>query len=145
MEENILPNQPEFKIYKNRSIDLATFLGGPLVAGYLAAYNFKKLGQADKVKITWIIAISATILIVGGIILIPNFEKIPNYIIPILYTLITRYFIQKYQGEEIKTHIDAGGPTFTSWRTVWIGLVGAVVLVAVLFVIILLAKPELLQ
>jgi hypothetical protein len=145
MEENILPVQPDFKIYRNRTIEVGTFLGGPLVAGYMAAENFRKLEQASKVKTTWIMAVSATVLIFAAIILVPNMDKVPSYIIPIFYTLITRYLIQKYQGDEIKKHVDAGGPTFSSWRAVWMGLVGAVVLVVALIAFMLLAKPELLQ
>ena len=145
MEEDILPIQPAFKLYKDRAIYIGTFIGGPLVAGYLAADNFKQLGQADKVKMTWIIAICATIVIFGGVFLIPNMEKVPNYLIPIIYTVIAQKLVQKYQGEAIKTHIEMGGQTFSIWRAVWIGLVGLLILFAIIFVILLLTDKEIFQ
>ena len=145
MEENLLPVQPTFKLYKDRAIYVGTFLGGPLVAGYLAAENFKQLGQTNKVKTTWIIAICATVVIFGGVFLIPIMEKIPNYIIPLIYTAIAQFLVQKFQGAAIKTHIETGGQTFSTWRAVWIGLVGLVILVAIIFSIILLTNKELLQ
>ena len=143
MEENLLPSLPTFKLYKDRTIYIGTFLGGPLVAGYLAAQNFKQLGQTDKVKTTWAIAILATIIIFGGVFLVPDTAKVPNYIIPLIYTGIAQFLVQKYQGLSIKTHIAAGGQTYSAWRAVWIGLAGLVILIAIIFVIILFTNKEL--
>ncbi|MBS1747068.1 MAG: hypothetical protein JST21_12930 [Bacteroidetes bacterium] len=106
-----------------------------MVAGYLTAENFKQLGQSEKVRITWIIAILSTIIIFGGIFLVPNIDKVPNYIIPLIYTAIAQYLVQKYQGADIKTHIDSGGQTYSTWRVIWIGLVGLVILLIIIFVI----------
>ena len=89
----------------------------------------------DKVKTTWIIAICATILIFGGLFLIPNIEKVPNYIIPLIYTGIAHFLVQKFQGVAIKAHIANGGQIFSTWRAVWIGLVGLFVLIAIIFVV----------
>jgi hypothetical protein len=137
MEEHLLTEQPLFKLYKDRAIYIGTFIGGPLVAGYLASENFKKLGQPDKVKMTWIISISVTIIIFGGIFLIPNIEKVPNFVIPLIYTGITQFLIHKFQGEAIKAHIEDGGETFSTWRAVWIGFVGLAILFVVIFAILL--------
>ena len=142
MDENLLPFQPTFKLYIDRAIYVGTFLGGPLVAGYLAAENFKQLGQTDKVKTTWIIAILATIIILSGIFLIPNIEKVPNYIIPLVYTAIAQFLVQKFQGTAIKIHIEIGGQTYSIWRAVWIGLVGFVILLAIIFAIVLMTNKE---
>ncbi|HLX93804.1 MAG TPA: hypothetical protein VKR32_19105 [Puia sp.] len=135
MEENILTEPPEFKLYKERAISLATFLGGPLVAGYLAAENYRQLGDKAKVRGAWAIAIVATIIIFGGLFVVPDIEKVPRYIIPILYMVITQSLVQKYQGAAIKSHIEKGGQTYSIWRAVWIGLVGLVVLFAILLAV----------
>jgi hypothetical protein len=142
MEENLLTAPPAFKLYKDRTVYVGTFLGGPLVAGYLAAENYKNLGQTDKVKTTWAIAIVSTLLIFGGVFLIPNIEKMPRYIIPILYGGIAQYLVQKYQGAAIKSHIAEGGQVYSVWRGVWIGAVGAVILVAILFAVIYFTDPS---
>ena len=145
MEENLLSVPPNFKLYKDRAIYVGTFLGGPLVAGYLAAENFKQLDQPEKVKKAWTIAIIATVVIFGGIFLIPNMDKIPNYIIPLIYTGITQYLVQKYQGAAIKSHIEKGGQVYSVWRAVWIGLVGLAILLTIIFAIVLLTNKDVLQ
>ena len=145
MEENLLSIPPNFKLYKDRAIYVGTFLGGPLVEGYLAAENFKQLGQQDKVKTAWTIAIIATVVIFGGIFLVPDIKKVPRYIIPLIYTAIAQFLIQKYQGVAIKTHIENGGKTYSVWRAVWIGLVGLVILMAIIFAIVLLTNKDALQ
>lgn len=145
MEEDVLPVLPAYKLYKDRSVYIGTFLGGPLVAGYLAAENFNHLGDPGKAKPTWIIAIMATILIFAAIFLIPDIEKIPRLIIPILYSALAQYLVGKYQGAAIKSHIERGGQTYSVWRVVWIGLVGLVVLTGIIFLVVLLTNKELLQ
>ncbi len=145
MEENVLQPIPTYKLYKDKAIYLGTFIGGPLVAGYLIAENFKQLGQLGKVKTTWIISIVSTIVIFGGLFLIPNVEKVPNYIIPIIYTGIAQILVKKFQEDAIKAHIETGGQTFSNWRAAWIGIVGLVILIAIIFIIVLLANRELLQ
>jgi hypothetical protein len=145
MEENLLSIPPDFKLYKDRAVYVGTFLGGPLVAGYLFAENFKHLGQQDKVKTAWFIAIISTIVIIGIVFFIPNIEKIPSYIIPLILGGIAQFLIQKTQGAAIKSHIEKGGPMYSVWRAVWIGLVGAAILFAIIFGILLLTDNEVLQ
>lgn len=145
MQEDLLAVPPEFKLYKENAIWIGTFIGGPLVAGYLMAENFKQLGQADKARASWIIAILSTVALFGAIFLIPGIEKIPRYVIPLTYTFIARLLVQQYQGEAIKSHISQGGPTYSSWRTVWIGLVGGIILAAVIFGILMLVDKDFFQ
>ena len=65
MEENILEVPPNFKLYTDRSILIATFFGGPLTAGYLIADNYRHLGEKKKFRNTWICTILASFLIFG--------------------------------------------------------------------------------
>jgi hypothetical protein len=145
MEENLLTSPPEFKLYKDRAIFAGTFLGGPLVAGYLAAENFKKLGDNKKATTSWIIGIAATIVILAAAFLIPGIENIPTYIIPITYTLIAQYLVKQYQGSAIEMHIKNGGPAYTVWRAVWIGLVGAVIFFGIALLFLLLTDSSVLE
>jgi hypothetical protein len=145
MEENLLTPEPEYKLYKDKAIYVGTFLGGPLVAGYLAAENFKRLGEKDKLKKTWLITIAATIVIFGRIFLIPENVKIPGYILPLIYAGIAQLLIRRSQGPAIKSHIEAGGQTFSTWRAVWIGIVGCLITLAILILLLLLIDKEFLQ
>jgi hypothetical protein len=142
MQEDIISTFPGFKLYNDKAIRIGTFIGGPLVAGYLAAENFKQLGQKSDARKAWIIAIITTILIFGGILLVPELEKIPRYIIPLVYTGLAQFLVQKYQGESLKKHIAEGGQLYSAWRAVWIGLIGLVVLVAIIAIILLAVLPD---
>jgi len=126
------------KIYKERAIWVGTFLGGPLVAGYLIAENFKVFNQPERVRTTWIYSIIATIVIFGGVFLIPDNVKIPNQIIPIIYSLIAYQIVQIYQKAKITTHINAGGQAYGWWRIIGIGLIGLTITVIVVFGIAML-------
>lgn len=145
MQEDLLTVPPDFKLYKDNAVWIGTFLGGPPVAGYLMAENFKRLGQPDKARTSWIIAIVSTLAIFGALFLIPGVEKIPGYVIPLAYTFITRALVQQYQGQAIKSHISQGGPSYSVWRAVWIGTVGAIILVAILFAVLLMMDKDFLQ
>ena len=124
---------PIGKIYKDRAIYVGTFLGGPLVAGYLIAENFKVFNQVHRVMKTWIYSIITTIVIFGGIFLIPESVKIPNQIIPIIYTVIAYYLVQLYQGPKITAHINAGGRIYSWWRTIGVGLIGLAITIIPIF------------
>src|SRR5258708_4654304 len=140
--ENILTVQPVYKLYKDSHIGIATFLGGPLIAGYLAAENFKNLGEKSNATKAWVIAVIATIIIFGSIFLIPGIEHIPRYIIPLAYSTIARLLIQKYQGNDIRAHEAAGGQFYNVWRSVAISLIGLALLLAALVAIFYLADTR---
>lgn len=145
MEENLLDVIPSTKLYNDIAVRAGTFIGGPIVAGYLIAENFKLLGQADKVKTTWIYTIIATVVIFGAAFLIRGTEKIPNYLIPVIYTLIAGYMVRHYQGSQIKNHIEKGGQLYSVWRALLIGLVGLLITVIIIFIILILTDKNLLQ
>lgn len=139
MEQTLDNQTPTEKIYKDRAIWVGTFLGGPLAAGYMIAENFKTFNDIDKAKKTWIYTIIATIVIFGGIFLIPDNVKIPNHVIPLIYTAIAYYLVQHYQGNNISTHLSLGGPLHSWWRTIAVGIIGLVVIAIPIFAFVLLS------
>jgi len=52
-EQTLLDPFPSGKVYRDKTIYVGTFLGGPLVAGYLIAQNFKTFNEQDNIKKTW--------------------------------------------------------------------------------------------
>ncbi len=144
MEQQTLDIQiPTAKIYKDREIYVGTFLGGPLVAGYLIAENFKNFNEPDKARKTLIYSIIATIIIFGGIFLIPDTVKIPNQIIPLIYTGIAYLLVHRFQGKQITSHIDTGGQIYSWWRTIGVGLIGlAFTLIVVLGITFFSGSPS---
>lgn len=141
MEQKIEEQIQTRKIYTMGSIWSGTFLGGPLTAGYLIAENFKTLGQNEKVKLTWLIAIIATLAIIGGIFLIPNADKIPRQIIPLMYTAIAYYIVNETQSDKIKEYISKTGKAFSVWRSLWIGLIGSMITLLPILIYVFLTDP----
>jgi hypothetical protein len=127
MEQSEFNEIPSFKIYRDRAIWAGTFLGGPLVAGYLIAENFKLFNEYQKARITWFITIAVTIAVFGTIFIIPENIKLPNQIFPLIYTGVAYYCVQHYQGTKINEHIESGGEFFRGWRIFWIGLIGLII------------------
>lgn len=129
------------RIYKDNKIWLGAYLGGPLVAGYLIAENFKSFNEINKAKKTWIYTIIATILIFGGIFLIPEnvLENIPKYITPLFYTAIAYGLVKHYQGKNISAFIALGGKQFGWGRTIIVSLIGLAITIASIFGFIFLS------
>jgi hypothetical protein len=138
MEQILDIQNPKRKIYKDKAIWAGTFIGGPLTAGYLIAENFKAFNEPNKAKSTWFLAIIGTIIIFGGIFLIPDNVKIPNQLIPLIYTAITFFLVQHFQGQKITSHINAGGHLFGWWRTIGVGVLGLAITIIPIFGIALL-------
>jgi uncharacterized membrane protein HdeD (DUF308 family) len=129
MDQLDLPEIPSQKIFSEKAVRVGTFLGGPLIAGYLLAENFKVFDQNEKAKNTWIISIISTIIVFAGPFVIPGSDKIPNQVIPIAYTILVSYLVHKYQGTQIEFHVKSGGQTFGWWRVIVISIIGLIITV----------------
>ena len=132
MEETLLTAPTNYKLYKDQSIYVGTLLGGPLVASFLIAENFKNLGQRKKVKATWAIGVAATVTIFWIAYSIPSNIKIPNFLIPLVYSVIAQNLVKHFQGKEIKAHLASGGQVYSVWHAVLAGLVGLIILLVII-------------
>jgi len=122
-------------LYSERSINIATFLGTPVAAGFLIRRNFINLGNETYGKHTLFISIAFTIIFFILIILIPEhiIDKIPNALFPAIYTLIVWYVLKRYQGEALDNHKKAGGSFYSVWKATGIGFAASAVLVGMFF------------
>ncbi|MCU0437383.1 MAG: hypothetical protein MUC49_05665 [Raineya sp.] len=117
---------PKEKIYSDRALWIGSFVGGPLVAGYFLAENFKVFNDSQKANKTWIITIIGTIIIFGGLFLIPNDINIPTPIIPLIYTSIAYSTGLYFQKKLMTKHIENGGVFYSWWRVIGIALLGLI-------------------
>lgn len=115
------------KIYKDREVWVGTFLGGPLVAGYMIAHNFKVFGDTIRARKTWIIAFAALLALLGIVLFAPYIDRIPQWAIPLVYTGMAFVLMRLYQGEKVAAHVRAGGQIQSWWRTLGVSLVIAVI------------------
>jgi hypothetical protein len=118
------------QIYTKKSILLATFIGGPLVAGFLIYKNFKAFGKESAAQKSLIVSIVFTIVLFWGIFLIPSsiIDKFPNSLIPFIYTGIIALIINKYQDVLIIEYIKNGGLKASNWSAAGYSLVGLIIM-----------------
>ena len=128
------------KIYKDRAIWFGSFVGGPLVAGYFIAENFKVLDEPENARSTWNYTIPLTILIFSLALVIPQSSNFPSIVIPLAYTLFAYYFSKQYQGAGIAAHLEAGGEEFSWWRIIGISLLGLVITFILLIVFVMIIQ-----
>jgi hypothetical protein len=123
------------KLYSQRVISIATFFGGPLSAGILVRQDFINLGKDDYGNYSLIIGIVSTILIFLGIFSLPEhiIDKIPNVLIPAIYTGIIYFIIEKLQGSELAIHKNNNGEFYSGWKAAGIGAICMIILMTGIF------------
>lgn len=141
MEETIDLEKPELKVYTEKAVRIGTLLGGPLVAGYLMAENFKVFQEPRKAATTWVFAVAATVIIFGSLFFIPESVKIPNILIPLICAGVASYFVQRCQRSSLNAHIEVGGPTYHWSRVLGISLVGTAITVLPIIGIVYSTDP----
>lgn len=129
MEEN---SQRKPSLYKENAIVIGTFLGGPLVAGYFFAENFKVLDEEEKIRLTWVIAIATLFCVILIAVLLPEDINIPNQIIPITYTALAYGLYKTHQEEKVKQLFENGNPLYSWWRVIGISIIGLLVTIGLL-------------
>lgn len=122
------------KLFSQKAIAIATYFGGPAAAGYLVKKNYESYNQEDNGKKAFLIGIISTLLIFAGIFSIPEhiIDKIPNVIIPAIYTGIIYLIVEKIQGKWLKEHKDSGGEFYSGWKATGIGAIFMVILLALI-------------
>lgn len=137
--ENLSKNtSPTKKIYKERAIWVGSFVGGPLVAGYFIAENFKALNDPENAKTTWTYTIPLTLLIFSLALIIPKFENFPSILIPLSYTMAAYLYSKYYQGPGMAAHLEAGGEEFGWGRIIGISLLGLILTFVMMLLFILI-------
>ena len=122
-------------IYTDKAVGVATYLGGPLVGGYLLSRNFKILGEEDKARNAIFLGLILFFIIFELLFLVPDsiINKIPNTIIPGIYTLIFYFLFKKYQDEKVKTYLKEGGGKASGWKIFGISIIGLILTLAYIF------------
>lgn len=139
MSELLDPQKQKQVLYSPKSIGLATFLGGPLGASYMIKENFDRLEEPDKGNTALIYGLAITVVLMGSVFLMS--EKIATSplmrLLPIAYTGIAYWVVDKYQGDFLKRHKELGLAFFSKWKALGIGIISSAITiltpVAILF------------
>ncbi len=118
------------QLYSIRAITGATYLGGPLAAGYMISENFKALDQPKQGKTAFIISIVFTIVLFAVLFSIPEHivDRSPNVLIPVVYTAIIWSIVENKQGKVLAAHKKNGNVFYSGWRAAGIGFISLLLL-----------------
>ena len=104
------------------------------------AQNFRALGNEElATRTNWLAIVSTAIILVLAFTL-P--ERIPNSVVPAIYTGLAVWIAKKYQLEAFEKHVEAGGPKHSNWRVVGISIACLVAIFA-LIIALAFAFPQL--
>jgi len=124
------------KIHSRGAILLATFLGGPLAAGYLIMKNYEGLDQPENARKALLIGLMSTIVLFGGVLILPDYliSKIPSAVIPASCLGGVYAIVENTQGAILKNHKQQNGVFYSCWIAVGVGIVSLLIVVAVVSV-----------
>jgi hypothetical protein len=123
------------QLFSQRTIGIATFVGGPLAAGILVRKNYINLGKSDHGMFALAIGILSTLLLFGTLFIIPEHiaNKIPNAVFPAIYTAIIYLVVEKLQGKELALHKQNNGSFYSGWKAAGIGAICMLILASAVF------------
>lgn len=134
VQEHLLPNKviqensnQSVLFYSANAIQLATFLGGPLIGGYLMRENYRALGEEQKGKQAFLWGVVTTILVFGGLLALPSTvsDRIPNYVLPAIFAGVIRWIVEVKQGDVLRQHKEQNRGFYSSWRAAGLALISA--------------------
>ena len=144
--KKLTDNIPEknIKFYSIKAIAIASYFGGPLAAGFLIRRNYINLGMKKEGLNTLIMSIIFTVIVIGGLLMLPDIivDKIPNYLIPFVYTGIICLIMERLQGDILRKLKDKPGMLYSGWRAAGIGLVCALLILCGAFGYIFLSSDD---
>lgn len=134
-EEQEVGVEKTHKIFTNQAISLATFIGGPLSAGFLMAKNYIAFGNRSAAQNTLIISFISSILLYALFFIIPqhSIDAIPSTLLPVFYTTVVTVLVAKLQGVKIDEHIANSGQKASNWLAFGYGMLGAAITFILVF------------
>ncbi|MCZ6674187.1 MAG: hypothetical protein O7C75_14755 [Verrucomicrobia bacterium] len=123
---------PSYSLFSIRAIGVATFLGGPLAGGVLIGLNFDKLGNKKARNYAYVLGTLSTVLIFWGILSLPSsiIDRVPNLLIPAIYTFIVVNLAKKFQLKAIESNLERGGNNGSGWVVAGVSLVAMALILA---------------
>lgn len=132
------------KLYSQRAIGIATYIGGPLAAGILVRQNFINLNKERQGLNSLLFGIVSTFILFAGIFSIPDeiIDKIPNSLIPLIYTGAIYLIVESIQGKDLKEFKENNGTFYSEWNAAGIGLLSGILIAAGIFGFIFLQEED---
>lgn len=142
---NIYQNMNDnYQLYSEKQISIATFIGGPIAAGILLRKNYLNLERPKAAFNALFLGIFATIIIYIGLFILPDniVDKMPNVLIPLIYTGIISIIVNKSMGIQILNHRKNGMIFFSYWNSFGVAIIALVINVAFIFSIVYFSPAD---
>lgn len=104
--------------------------------------NFLELGRPEDARRAITIAGTGSILLFGGLALVPDsiLESVPDSIIPVIYSTVVTWIAKDTQGVQVERHERNGGKLRSAWVAFGIGLL-SLVMACITFSAVYTLKP----
>lgn len=114
------------KLFTEKQVGIATFLGGPLPAGIMIFYNLKKLGMEKEANVSMAISILFTSLFFYGIIITPIevLDKIPDLVFTAIIAGIVYVAFRHFLGTQVENALAEGSSIASNWSVAGMTLLG---------------------
>lgn len=124
------------QFYSTGAIGMATFLGGPLIGGYLIRENYRILQEEKKGKQALLWGIATTILVFGGLLLLPAsvLDRLPSYVLPAIFAGVASWIVEVKQGAILRQHKEQNRAFYSNWKAAGLALIAALIQVVLIFV-----------
>ena len=124
------PEVPELRLYSLNQITLAAFLGTPFPGFWLAARNLDDLGRSGMYRRCLWLGAGLTLFNVALAIVVP--EQIPGLVVSLPFIVVTRLMANHWFGPVVAAHRAAGGAQGSWWVTILVGVMGLLVVFALI-------------
>jgi hypothetical protein len=118
-------------LYSSGQIFLASFLGSPIAAAWIAASNFRKLNQPTLARNLIVWGTISTVVVLVIAFFLP--DRIPHSVFPLAYSIGIRAAAAKAFDSIVKEQKAAGSQMGSWWGVVGIGLLWLFFVLAIAF------------
>jgi hypothetical protein len=109
--EEPVEKTPDYTLFDDTAVSIATFFGTPVVGTALMAVNYRRLGQKQNAILSIIAGVAGTVL--SAFI---AFKFAQGWVIPLVLWGATRQAAKNLQGKAIHDHLYRGGALASSWK-----------------------------
>lgn len=138
MEEIIDYEAPKLKVYKVNAMWLATFLGGPLAAGYIFTQNYKAMGEARLARISLTITLVVSSLLFSIALFVPEGSILSSRFLPILTVVVAQSLCKRLQGAKLESYATDSSTYFGWGRVCLISVIGLLLTFAIFLIVLYL-------
>ena len=132
-----LPEAPsEARLYSQDQIALATFLGTPLVGGWLIAANDKTLARLEQANKAIAVGIGVTLVVLALAVVLP--DSFPNIALPVVCAVAFRAWADSRFSAVLERHKANGGARYSWWRVVGLALLSTAIVFTLMFIVFML-------